>query len=40
MPNEYNKILNYNHGEKSIKTPAIIYADLECLFEKNALMSK
>ena len=28
MPNEYNKILNYNHGEKSIKTPAIIYADL------------
>ena len=27
MPNEYNKILKHNHGEKSIKAPAIIYAD-------------
>ena len=34
MPKEYNKILNYNHGENSLKTPAIIYADLECLLEK------
>ena len=33
MPNEYNKILKYNHGEKSIKAPAI-YVDLECLLEK------
>ena len=28
------KILKYNHGEKSLKPPAIIYADLECLLEK------
>ena len=34
MPNEYNKILKYNHGEKSLKAPFIIYADLECLLEK------
>ena len=34
MPKEDNKKLKYNHGEKSIKTPFIIYADLECLFEK------
>ena len=34
MPNEDNKILKYNHGEKSMKAPFIIYADLECLLEK------
>ena len=34
MPNEGNKILKYNHGEKSVKAPAIIYADLECLLEE------
>ena len=34
MPEEYNKILKYNEGEKSIKSPFIIYADLECLLEK------
>ena len=34
MPNEDNKILKYNHGEKSLKVPATIYADLECLLEK------
>ena len=28
MPNEDNKILKYNQGEKSLKAPAIIYADL------------
>ena len=28
MPNEDNKILKYNQGEKSLKLPAIIYADL------------
>ena len=28
-----NKILKYNHGEKSMKVPFIIYADLESLFE-------
>ena len=27
MPNEDNKILKYNHGEKLLKAPALIYAD-------------
>ena len=34
MPNEYNKILKYEHEEESLKAPAIIYADLGCLLEK------
>ena len=34
MPNEYERILKYNHGEKSLKVPFVIYADLECLLEK------
>ena len=34
MPNEETKIVKYNQGEKSIKSPFIIYANLECLFEK------
>ena len=34
MPNEDNKILKYNHEEKSMKDPFIIYADLESLLEK------
>ena len=34
MPDENNKILKYNPGEKSLKHPFIIYADLECLLEK------
>ena len=34
MPNEGNKIIKYNQGRKSIKSPFIIYADLECLLEK------
>ena len=34
MPSEENKILKYNYGEKSIKAPFILYADLECLLEK------
>ena len=29
MPKEDNKILKYNHGEKSMKAPFIIYADEE-----------
>ena len=29
MPTKFNKILKYNHGEKSLKTPFIIYVDLE-----------
>ena len=34
MPKEDNKILTYNHGEKYMKVPFIIYADLESLLEK------
>ena len=34
MPNEGNKTLKYNHGEKSLKVPFIIYADLESLLKK------
>ena len=34
MPNEDNKIIKYNQGEKSIRSLFIIYADLECLLEK------
>ena len=34
MPNEDNKILQYNHGEKSMRAPFTIYADLESSLEK------
>ena len=34
LPNDNNKILKYNHGEKSMRAPFVIYADLECLLEK------
>ena len=34
MPKEDNKILKYDHGEKPMKVPFIIYADLEYLLEK------
>ena len=34
MSEEENKILKSNQGEKSIKVPFIIYADLESLLEK------
>ena len=34
MPKEDDKILQYNHGGKSMKTPFIIYAVLESLLEK------
>ena len=37
MRNEDNKIIKYNQGEKSIKSPLIIYADLECLLEKMSI---
>ena len=40
MPNKDNKILKYNHGEKSLKAPFMIYTDLECLLVKNTFMSK
>ena len=34
MPAKDNNTIKYNHGEKSMKIPLIIYADLECLLEK------
>ena len=34
MPTKDNKIIKYNQGEKSIKLPFVVYADLECLLEK------
>ena len=34
MPTKNNNIIKYNHGEKSMKVPFIIYADLERLLEK------
>ena len=34
MPEEYNKILKYNQGEKSMKVSFVIYADLMSLLEK------
>ena len=37
MPEEDNKILKYNHGEKYMRAPFVIYADLECLLEKMSI---
>ena len=34
MPEEHNKILKYNQGEKSMSAPYVIYADLEHLLRK------
>ena len=34
MPKEDNKILKYNHEEKSIEVPFFIYADLESFLQK------
>ena len=34
MPEEDNKILNYNHSEKYMRAPFVIYADLEPLLGK------
>ena len=34
MPTKDNNIIKYNHGEKSVKLPFLIYTDLECLLEK------
>ena len=34
MPDEDNKILQYISGEKSLKVPFVIYADLECVLKK------
>ena len=37
-PKKDNKILKYNHREKSLKAPAAIYADLECFLKKEQIM--
>ena len=34
MPNKGYNTIKYNHGEKPMKLPFVIYADLECLLEK------
>ena len=34
MPTKDNNTIKHNQGEKSIKLPFTIYADLECLLEK------
>ena len=34
MPIKDNNTIKYNHGEKSMKLPFVIYTDLECLLEK------
>ena len=34
MATEDNKILKYNHGEKTMKVPFVIYGDLDCLLQK------
>ena len=36
MPKEDSEILQYNHGEKSMKVPLIIYADMETLHKKTS----
>ena len=34
MPTKDNNIIKYNQGEKPIKLPFVVYADLECVLEK------
>ena len=34
IPTKNNNALKYNHGQKSLKVPFTIYADLECLLIK------
>ena len=34
MPEQFSKTLKYSYDEKSLKTPFVIYADLECLLTK------
>ena len=36
MPTKNNNTIKYNHGEKSMKLPFVIYADLECFLEKRS----
>ena len=35
MPNDKNKVLKYNHGEKSMRAPFVVYPDLKRLLEKS-----
>ena len=35
MPTKNNNAIKYNHGEKSIKFPFVVYADLECTCNNN-----
>ena len=37
MSTKDNNFIKYNHGEKSMKLPFVIYADLECLLEKMSM---
>ena len=37
MPTRDNNTLKYNHGEKSLKVPWVIYVDFECLLIKQQL---
>ena len=34
MPKEGNKIIKYNHGEKSLKAPYTVITNLECILWK------
>ena len=34
MPSPKNNLIKYNQGEKSLKLPFVIYADLECILKK------
>ena len=34
MPDKDNNILKYNHGEKSMKSPFMIYANMDSLLKK------
>ena len=36
MPTKDNNVIKYSYGEKSIKLPFVVYADLECLLEKRS----
>ena len=40
MPSPNNNLIKYNQGNKSLKLPFIIYADLECLLKKNRYVSE
>ena len=40
MPTKDNNTIKYNHREKSIRLPFVIYTDLECLLEKIKYLSK